>query len=165
MAMDFVATLGGVTRGARPEQNFMFVDHYLDVEYDSLNLLCGHGQRLHTNPRAFAGRMEVLRSTATPSRKRPNRKQFLVKKQLAQTGLTEKNVQFTENASDIIRGYTRESGVRNLEREIGNICRKIARKVVKESGYKVKFTAANVPTSSGHQVPRPPWTREERSRS
>jgi ATP-dependent Lon protease len=60
-------------------------------------------------------------------------KQFLVKKQMLQAGLIDKNVQFSDDAiKHIIRGYTREAGVRNLEREIGNICRKVARKVVKE---------------------------------
>src|SRR5208337_676260 len=62
-------------------------------------------------------------------------KQFLVKKQMAQAGLSEKNVQFPDEAiRQMIRGYTREAGVRNLEREIGNVCRKVARKVVKEGG-------------------------------
>src|SRR5712672_2866437 len=135
-----------------PEQNFMFVDHYLDVEYDlSQVFFVATANVLHTIPAPLQDRMEVLRLHGyTEPEKTEIAKQFLVKKQLAQTGLTEKNVQFTENAiQTIIRGYTRESGVRNLEREIGNICRKIARKVVKESGYKVEVTAANVPDFLG----------------
>jgi len=73
-------------------------------------------------------------------------KQFLVKKQRKQAGLTEKNLTFTDDAiQHIIRAYTREAGVRNLEREIGNICRKVARKVVKEGpNYTVSITGENV---------------------
>src|SRR5450432_343542 len=135
-----------------PEQNFMFVDHYLDVEYDlSQVFFVATANVLHTIPPPLQDRMEVLRLHGyTEPEKTEIAKQFLVKKQLAQTGLTEKNVQFTEGAiQTIIRGYTRESGVRNLEREIGNICRKIARKVVKEANYKIEVTAANVPDFLG----------------
>jgi ATP-dependent Lon protease len=73
-------------------------------------------------------------------------KQYLVRKQRLQTGLTEANVTFTDDAlTSVIRHYTREAGVRNLEREIGNICRKVARKVVKEGDkYSVTLTADNV---------------------
>jgi ATP-dependent Lon protease len=73
-------------------------------------------------------------------------KQFLVKKQMEQAGLNEKNIKFTDDAIvTLIRNYTREAGVRNLEREIGNICRKIARKVVKEgANYTIVVTPENV---------------------
>jgi len=73
-------------------------------------------------------------------------KQYLVRKQRQQAGVTEQNVNFTDEAlTAIIRNYTREAGVRNLEREIGNICRKVARKVVKEGGkFSLTLTAANV---------------------
>src|SRR5947199_8078395 len=73
-------------------------------------------------------------------------KQFLVKKQMLQAGLTEKNVKFSDEAIiALIRSYTREAGVRNLEREIGNVCRKVARKVVKEgASYNINITADNV---------------------
>jgi len=73
-------------------------------------------------------------------------KQFLVIKQLAAAGLTDKNIKFTDDAiTAIIRAYTREAGVRNLEREIGNVCRKVARKVVKEGAdYSINITGENV---------------------
>jgi ATP-dependent Lon protease len=88
--------------------------------------------------------MEVLRLHGyTEPEKVEIAKQFLVKKQMVQAGVTEKNVHFSDEAiRQIIRSYTREAGVRNLEREIGNVCRKVARKVVKEGeGYSVALEA------------------------
>ncbi len=118
-----------------PEQNFMFVDHYLDVEYDlSQVFFVATANVMHTIPPALQDRMEVLRLHGyTEQEKVEIAKQFLVKKQMVQAGLTGKNLQFSDEAvKEIIRSYTREAGVRNLEREIGNVCRKVARKVVKE---------------------------------
>src|ERR1700743_3057295 len=111
-----------------PEQNFMFVDHYLDVEYDlSQVFFIATANVMHTIPAAWQDRMEVLRLHGyTEQEKVEIAKQFLVKKSMAAAGLTEKNIQFTDEAlTSIIRHYTREAGVRNLEREIGNICRKV----------------------------------------
>src|SRR5947208_432151 len=131
-----------------PEQNYMFVDHYLDVEYDlSQVFFIATANVLHTIPPALTDRMEVLRLHGyTEQEKVEIAKQFLVKKQMLQAGLTEKNVKFTDDAiTSLIRSYTREAGVRNLEREIGNVCRKIARKVVKEGeSYNVAIGAENV---------------------
>ncbi|MGO9210090.1 MAG: endopeptidase La [Terriglobales bacterium] len=130
-----------------PEQNFMFVDHYLDVEYDlSQVFFIATANVIHTIPAALQDRMEVLRLHGyTELEKMEIAKQFLVKKQLKQAGLTEKNLTFTDDAiQHIIRAYTREAGVRNLEREIGNICRKVARKVVKHGAeYTVVISAEN----------------------
>ncbi len=131
-----------------PEQNFMFVDHYLDVEYDlSQVFFVATANVMHTIPAALQDRMEVLRLHGyTEQEKVEIAKLFLVKKQMLAAGLSEKNVKFTDEAiTSLIRSYTREAGVRNLEREIGNICRKVARKVVKEGeNYTVAVTGANV---------------------
>jgi ATP-dependent Lon protease len=132
-----------------PEQNFMFVDHYLDVEYDlSQVFFVATANVMHTIPPALQDRMEVLRLHGyTEPEKVEIAKQFLVKKQMLQAGLTDKNVQFSDDAlRQMIRGFTREAGVRNLEREIGNVCRKIARKVVKEGE---NFSAAIQPDKIG----------------
>jgi ATP-dependent Lon protease len=130
-----------------PEQNFMFVDHYLDVEYDlSQVFFIATANVMHTIPPALQDRMEVLRLHGyTEQEKVEIAKQFLVKKQMAAAGLSEKNVKFTDEAiTALIRSYTREAGVRNLEREIGNVCRKVARKVVKEGeGFSTTITADN----------------------
>ena len=130
-----------------PEQNYMFQDHYLDVDYDlSQVFFIATANVLHTIPPALQDRMEVLRLHGyTEPEKVEIAKQFLVKKQMVQAGLTEKNVKFTDEAlTALIRSYTREAGVRNLEREIGNVCRKVARKVVKEGpNYNIAITPEN----------------------
>src|ERR1700686_840184 len=131
-----------------PEQNYMFMDHYLDVEYDlSQVFFIATANVLHTVPPALQDRMEVIRlSGYTELEKLEIAKRFLVPKQIKQTGLSDKNVKFTDDAiTGLIRSYTREAGVRNLEREIGNVCRKVARKVVKEgTEYAITVTAENV---------------------
>ncbi len=131
-----------------PEQNFMFVDHYLDVEYDlSQVFFVATSNVLHTIPPALQDRMEVLRLHGyTELEKVEIARQYLAKKQMIATGLSEKNVSFTIDAfQEIIRSYTREAGVRNLEREIGNVCRKIARRVVKDGPeYKINVNGDNI---------------------
>jgi ATP-dependent Lon protease len=131
-----------------PEQNFMFVDHYLDVEYDlSQVFFVATANVMHTIPPALQDRMEVLRLHGyTEQEKVEIAKQFLVKKQMLAAGLSEKNIKFDDDAiKTLIRAYTREAGVRNLEREIGNVCRKVARKVVKEGeSFSIAVTGENV---------------------
>jgi ATP-dependent Lon protease len=118
------------------------------VEYDlSQVFFIATANVLHTIPPALQDRMEVLRLHGyTEPEKVEIAKQYLVRKQRQQAGLTEQNIVFTDDAlTGIIRNYTREAGVRNLEREIGNICRKVARKVVKEGGkFTLTLTADNV---------------------
>jgi ATP-dependent Lon protease len=128
-----------------PEQNTSFMDHYLDVEYDlSQVLFVATANVLHTIPAPLQDRMEILRLHGyTEAEKLEIAKQYLVKKQREATGLSEKNAIFSDAALvDIIRGYTREAGVRNLEREIGNVCRKVARRVVR-NGAKHKEDIAD----------------------
>src|SRR6201993_1872219 len=131
-----------------PEQNTTFQDHYLDVDYDlSQVLFVATANVLHTVPAPLQDRMEVLRLQGyTEQEKLEIARQYLVKKQREQTGLNEKNVVFTDDSIlEIIRSYTREAGVRNLEREIGNVCRKVARRVVRKGAkHKEEVTADSI---------------------
>ena len=131
-----------------PEQNTSFQDHYLDVEYDLSHVLfVTTANVLHTIPGPLQDRMEILRLHGyTEIEKLEIAKQYLVKKQREATGLSEKNITFTDDGlAAIIRSYTREAGVRNLEREIGNVCRKVVRRVVKNGlKHKEEITAENL---------------------
>src|ERR1700724_2238430 len=118
-----------------PELNHAFTDHYLDVEYDlSKVMFVCTANVLHTIPQPLQDRMEILRIPGyTEQEKLQIAKRFLVRRQREATGLGEKNLSFTDNGLlHIIRHYTHEAGVRSLEREIQNISRKMARKVVTE---------------------------------
>jgi ATP-dependent Lon protease len=139
-----------------PEQNSAFLDHYLDVEYDLSNVMfiCT-ANVLHTVPQALRDRMEVLQLAGyTEQEKVEIAKRFLLPKAVEGTGLTTDNVRFTDEALQvIIERYTREAGVRNLEREISSICRKVARKVVGEgASFSEEIVAAKVTEYLG--VPR-----------
>ena len=148
-----------------PEQNHMFLDHYLDVEYDLSNVMfiCT-ANVLHTVPQALRDRMEVLQLAGyTELEKIEIAKRFLIQKTVKATGLTNKNVCFTDDAYETItRRYTREAGVRNLEREIASICRKIARKVVTEGkGFSEEVTQEKVTEYLGVPKYRPLMAEKE----
>ncbi len=118
-----------------PEQNDAFNDHYLDVDYDlSRILFITTANTLDGIPYPLQDRMEVIRlSGYTEYEKYKIAKNFLMSKQVKFNGISEKNIKFSKNAiMTIIREYTKEAGVRNLEREISSICRKIAKKIVKK---------------------------------
>jgi ATP-dependent Lon protease len=136
-----------------PEQNTSFQDHYLDVEYDlSQVLFVATANVLHTIPGPLQDRMEILRLHGyTEVEKLEIAKQYLVKKQREATGLSEEQITFADGALEgIIRGYTREAGVRNLEREIGNVCRKVARRVVTNGAeHKEEITGENLESLLG----------------
>ncbi len=118
-----------------PEQNHTFQDHYLDVEYDlSKVFFIATSNVLHTIPPALQDRLEILRlSGYTEREKMEIARRHLVPKQAETNGLKAEQIDFTdEGLLEIVRHYTREAGVRNLEREIGSCCRKVARKFVSE---------------------------------
>ncbi|HTP43072.1 MAG TPA: endopeptidase La [Candidatus Sulfotelmatobacter sp.] len=130
-----------------PELNHSFTDHYLDVEYDlSKVMFVCTANVLHTIPQPLQDRMEVLRIPGyTEQEKHQIAQRFLVPKQLEATGLTKDNLKIADDAmTHIIRHYTHEAGVRNLNREVANICRKVARKVVADKSFKLEVTPSNV---------------------
>jgi ATP-dependent Lon protease len=145
-----------------PEQNSTFLDHYLDVEYDLSNVMfiCT-ANVLHTIPQALRDRMEVLQLAGYT--KIEIAKKFLAPKAIEGVGLTKDNISFTDEAiQTVISRYTREAGVRNLEREISSICRKVARKVVVEGGkFSEEITSEQVTQYLG--VPRYRNTMAEES--
>ena len=148
-----------------PEQNNTFLDHYLDAEYDLSHVMfiCT-ANVLHTVPQALRDRMEVLElSGYTENEKVEIGKRFLAPKVLKGTGLTKNNATFTDDAYEtVIRRYTREAGVRSLEREISSICRKIARKVVAEGkGYQIEVSGDKVNNYLGIPKYRPTMAEKE----
>lgn len=128
-----------------PEQNDTFNDHYLDCDYDlSKVLFICTANTLHTIPQPLMDRMEILRlSGYTELEKLAIAKKYLLEKQLTENGLTAKNLEISDEAlREVVRRYTRESGVRNLEREIATVCRKAAVEVV-DKGAEHKLVVHN----------------------
>jgi ATP-dependent Lon protease len=119
-----------------PEQNSSFRDHYLDLPFDLSNVFfITTANQLDPVPPALRDRMEVIELAGyTHEEKREIAKRYLVPRQMERNGLGRSKIEFTDEALDlIIDGYTREAGVRNLEREIGSICRKVAREFAEGS--------------------------------
>src|SRR6187455_1473687 len=143
-----------------PEQNSTFLDHYLDVEFDLSHVMfiCT-ANVLHTVPQALRDRMEVLQLAGYTELAR----KFLAPKAIEGTGLTKDNITFDDEAfQTIIQRYTREAGVRNLEREISSICRKVARKVVVEGKeYKEDIGSQKVTEHLGVPRFRPSMAEEQ----
>jgi ATP-dependent Lon protease len=146
-----------------PEQNFAFNDHYLDMDYDlSEVMFITTANNLYSIPPPLQDRMEIIRLPGyTEVEKQLIAQQFLIPKQCAANGLQPENIQFSENSIlTVIRQYTREAGVRNLEREIASISRKVAREVAtKGQDHQVKVNSQAVPKYLG--VPKYRYGRTE----
>jgi ATP-dependent Lon protease len=136
-----------------PEQNNTFNDHYLDCDYDlSKVMFITTANTLDRIPRPLQDRMEIIRIPGyTEAEKLQIAKKYLMRKQRDANGLKEENIEFSDKAIlGIIRHYTREAGVRNLEREIAAVCRKVAVEVVKtDRNARVKVSASSLPKYLG----------------
>lgn len=147
-----------------PEQNNTFNDHYLDMDYDlSKVFFITTANSLHSIPLPLQDRMEIIKLPGyLETEKMQIAKQFLVPKQIGENGIKLENLGFSDNAlTEIIRRYTREAGVRNLEREIAAVCRKTAMKLVEEGDLDkvVKVTKQQLPTLLG--IPRHSYGEKE----
>ena len=131
-----------------PEQNFSFNDHYLDVDYDLTEILfITTANTLPDIPLPLQDRMEIIRLPGYTEYEKYNiAREFLVPKQIKMNGLEGRNIKFGKSALlEIIQRYTREAGVRNLEREISSICRKVAREILKkDKGKDHRITSRTV---------------------
>ncbi|GLP88435.1 endopeptidase La [Tritonibacter mobilis] len=129
-----------------PEQNGTFVDHYLEVEYDLSNVMFLTTSNSYNMPGPLLDRMEIIPlSGYTEDEKREIAKQHLISKQVKNHGLKAKEFELTDAAlTEIIRTYTREAGVRNLEREIAKVARKALTSIVKKETESVKVTPDNL---------------------
>ncbi|MDO4754689.1 MAG: S16 family serine protease, partial [Bacillota bacterium] len=137
-----------------PEQNKEFTDNYLEVPFDlSRVVFIATANKLSTIPRPLLDRMEVIEiSGYTEDEKRNIALKYLIPKKLQEHGLSVKQCTFSEAAiREIISGYTRESGVRGLERKIADICRKVAVKIVKEKVKTVKVTERSLTKYLGNK--------------
>ena len=141
-----------------PEQNFAFNDHYLDLDYDlSKVMFITTANTLDRIPRPLQDRMEIIRIAGYTEMEKLNiAKKYLVEKQREANGLTRGNIAFTDNAIlGLVRYYTKEAGVRNLDRELASICRKVAVEVVKND----KNSKIQVGGKSLHKYLGPPKYR------
>ena len=139
-----------------PEQNKSFNDHYLDIDYDlSKVFFITTANSLHNIPAPLQDRMEIIElSSYLDVEKKHIARDFLLPRQTGEHGLRRENIVLPdETLTEIIRSYTREAGVRNLEREIGSLCRKIAIKLVEENdlGQSVRIEPGELETYLGVQ--------------
>ncbi|QFT96248.1 Lon protease [Roseovarius sp. THAF8] len=129
-----------------PEQNGTFVDHYMEVEYDLSNVMFLTTANSYNMPGPLLDRMEIIPLAGyTEDEKREIAKQHLLAKQIKNHGLKQKEFSLDDSAlTAIIRHYTREAGVRNLEREISKVCRKALTKIIKKEAERVDVTGDNI---------------------
>ncbi len=130
-----------------PEQNNVFNDHYLEVDFDLSDVMFVATANTLNIPAPLLDRMEVIRIPGYTEDEKINiAMRYLVPKQIKDNGLKDKEISISQNAiRDIIRYYTREAGVRNLEREISKICRKVVKELVlKERDRKISVTPRNI---------------------
>ena len=135
-----------------PEQNHTFRDHYLNVPYDlSKTLFVATANLIDPIPRALLDRMEVIRLPGyTPEEKEVIARRYLVPRQIEECGLTPERVQVSRAAvREVISGYTQEAGVRGLERELGRLLRKIARRIAEGETERVSVNLRNLRASLG----------------
>jgi ATP-dependent Lon protease len=122
-----------------PEQNFDFRDHYLNVPFDLSNVMFVCTANVLQNiPGPLRDRMEIINlSGYTQEEKLAISKRYLVPKQMVENGITDEHIDISDEAIEaVIRSFTREAGLRNLERQIGSLCRKVAKKIVVGEGEK-----------------------------
>lgn len=137
-----------------PEQNHTFSDHYLEVPFDlSKVMFITTANSTYNIPRPLLDRMEIIElSGYTEEDKVHIAEGYLIPKQIKEHGINPSHLAFSEGAvRKIIREYTREAGVRNLERQIASVCRKVARQVVEDPQTQVSLTASSVPKYLGIQ--------------
>ncbi len=137
-----------------PEQNSTFTDHYLELPFDlSEVMFITTANTLNTIPGPLLDRMEVIRISGYTREEKFNiAKEYLIPKQVKEHGLTDELFSMSDNALyEVIDSYTREAGVRNLEREIANLCRKAGRKIVEGEADSVKITVNNVDNYLGQK--------------
>ena len=138
-----------------PEQNNVFNDHYLDLDYDLSNIMfITTANTLQSIPSPLQDRMEIIRIPGyTEDEKLTIAQKYLIKKQREANGLKEEDIQFADSGLKmIVRRYTKEAGVRNLEREIATVCRKVAKEIAEnptETRLKKVATAKNIPNFLG----------------
>ncbi|WP_434287569.1 endopeptidase La [Celeribacter sp. SCSIO 80788] len=129
-----------------PEQNSTFVDHYMEVEYDLSNVMFLTTSNSYNMPGPLLDRMEIIPlSGYTEDEKSEIAKQYLIPKQIKNHGLKAKEFSVTDEAvTDVIRYYTREAGVRNLEREFAKMARKAVTQIVRKQADSVEVNAGNI---------------------
>jgi ATP-dependent Lon protease len=146
-----------------PEQNSSFVDHYLDVDYDLSNIMfITTANTLYNIPQTLLDRLEVIRFSGYTTEEKINiAQQYLIPKQLKEHGLEDKRIEIpAETIEQVIKDYTHEAGVRNLEREMANLCRKIAKEIALSEDSKLACVKIS-PSAAGKYLGIPQYLHEK----